>query len=149
MNIGADGRAGWQRDPRTASRSHAERNYEKTAEMEEDRMKIALPIAEGVLCMHFGHCEKFALVDIDAGGKKIVSRSDVDAPPHQPGLLPGWLAERGVGLVIAGGMGSRALGFFKQYNIQVITGAPAEAPEKVVADFLDNRLKTGSNVCDH
>ncbi len=112
-------------------------------------MKIALPIAEGVLCMHFGHCEKFALVDIDAGGKKIVSRSDVDAPPHQPGLLPGWLAERGVGLVIAGGMGSRAIDFFKQYNIRVITGAPAEAPEKIVADFLDNRLQTGSNVCDH
>ena len=28
-------------------------------------MKIAIPVADGKLCMHFGHCEKFALIDID------------------------------------------------------------------------------------
>lgn len=28
-------------------------------------MKIAIPMAGGQLCMHFGHCEQFALVDVD------------------------------------------------------------------------------------
>ena len=28
-------------------------------------MKIAIPLAAGRLCMHFGHCEQFALVDVD------------------------------------------------------------------------------------
>jgi len=34
-------------------------------------MKIAIPIAGGKLCMHFGHCEQFALIAADAKTKKI------------------------------------------------------------------------------
>ncbi len=112
-------------------------------------MKIAIPIADGKLCMHFGHCEMFALVDVDSDGKKIVSTSNVDAPPHEPGLLPRWLAEKGVNCVIAGGMGQRAVSLFRERGITVITGAPAEAPENVVMAFLENRLATGPNACDH
>ncbi len=66
-------------------------------------MKIAIPLADGRLCLHFGHCGHFALVDADPAEKKIVAREDVEAPPHQPGLLPAWLAERGATVVIAGG----------------------------------------------
>lgn len=112
-------------------------------------MKIAIPVAEGKLCMHFGHCEEFALIDVDSSGKKITATANVEAPPHQPGLLPKWLAEKGVTCVIAGGMGQRAVGLFNERGIQVITGAPAEAPEKIVTDFLNNALATGANVCDH
>jgi predicted Fe-Mo cluster-binding NifX family protein len=112
-------------------------------------MKIAIPMAEGKLCMHFGHCETFALVDVDSEGKKILSTSSVDAPPHEPGLLPRWLSEKGVKCVIAGGMGQRAVNLFNERGITVITGAPPEAPEKVVTDFLENRLATGPNACDH
>jgi hypothetical protein len=57
-------------------------------------MRVAIPICEGVLTMHFGHCEKFALVEVDPDLKAIVGTTMVDSPPHQPGLLPGWLAER-------------------------------------------------------
>ncbi|MCK7542001.1 MAG: hypothetical protein MZV63_69485 [Marinilabiliales bacterium] len=35
--------------------------------------------------------------------------------PHEPGLLPGWLAEKGVTDVIAGGMGQRAIGLFNSH----------------------------------
>lgn len=112
-------------------------------------MRIAVPLADGKLAMHFGHCQHFALVDVDDGEKKIVSRADVEAPPHQPGLLPPWLAERGVNLVLAGGMGHRAHGLFAEQGVQVIVGAPAETPEKLVTDYLKGTLATGENVCDH
>lgn len=112
-------------------------------------MKIAIPLAEGRLCMHFGHCETFALVDVDPAEKKIISTSNVEAPPHEPGLLPRWLAEKNVTCVIAGGMGQRAVGLFQERGITVITGAPPEPPEKVVTAFLENRLATGPNACDH
>ncbi len=112
-------------------------------------MKIAIPIADGKLAMHFGHCERFALLDVDEAQKKIVARNDVEAPPHQPGLLPPWLAERGVTTVLAGGMGQRALGLFAEQGIQVVIGAPAEAPETIVADYLGGTLVTGANLCDH
>jgi ATP-binding protein involved in chromosome partitioning len=112
-------------------------------------MRIAVPICEGLLSMHFGHCEKFALVDIDPETKTISGTTSVEPPPHEPGLLPGWLYERGVNLVIAGGMGKRAQDLFVQAGVNVITGASAANPESVVMDFLAGNLVTGANVCDH
>ena len=64
-------------------------------EQENKQMRIAIPLADGKLAMHFGHCERFALVDVDPTEKKILKREDIAAPPHEPGLLPKWLAERG------------------------------------------------------
>lgn len=112
-------------------------------------MKIAIPVAQGRLCMHFGHCEKFAMIDVNDSTKEIVSEKYLDAPPHQPGLLPGWLAEKGAQCIIAGGMGSRAQDLFSDFNIQVVTGAPAEPPRDVVESFLDDSLVLGQNACDH
>ncbi|NLF18973.1 MAG: ATPase, partial [Lentisphaerae bacterium] len=28
-------------------------------------MRLAIPIADGRLSLHFGHCESFALIDVD------------------------------------------------------------------------------------
>ena len=64
-------------------------------------MQIAVPIAEGQLARHFGHCAQFAVFEVDAENRHIVSEDVLDAPPHQPGLLPVWLKEHGVDLVIA------------------------------------------------
>jgi ATP-binding protein involved in chromosome partitioning len=112
-------------------------------------MKIALPIAAGQLCMHFGHCEQFMLVDVDMEAKKILGKSMLQPPPHEPGVLPRWLHEKGANVIIAGGMGQRAQQLFVQNGIQVIVGAPAESPEQLVNAFLQQTLKSGQNVCDH
>ena len=110
-------------------------------------MRIAIPVAGGKLAMHFGHCEEFALFDVEE--RRITRRETVAAPPHQPGLLPPWLGEKGVTLVIAGGMGQRALGLFAEQNIEVRVGAPGRSPEKIVDLYLRSELPTGKNVCDH
>jgi len=120
-----------------------------TTAKEGTSMKIAVPTANGVLCMHFGHCESFALIEVDDATRRITKREDVTAPPHQPGLLPPWLAERGVTVVIAGGMGQRAIDLFDRQGIRVIVGAPAQAPEELAQEYLAGRLKGGQNVCDH
>ena len=112
-------------------------------------MKIAIPLANGKLSQHFGHCERFALVDVDPAEKIILKREDIEAPPHQPGLLPSWLAERGATVIIAGGMEQRAHGLFIEHGIEVIVGAPADTPERLVGDYLAGTLQAGENVCDH
>jgi predicted Fe-Mo cluster-binding NifX family protein len=112
-------------------------------------MRIAIPLADGKLSMHFGHCEHFALVDVNPAEKKILKREDIEAPPHEPGLLPPWLAERGVTMIIAGGMGQRAQKLFAEQGIQVVVGASADTPERLVGDFLAGTLQSGENVCDH
>jgi len=112
-------------------------------------MKIAIPLADGKLTMHFGHCASLALIDVDLAGKTILKRSDVIPPPHEPGLLPPWLAERGVNMIIAGGMGQRAQGLFAAQDIQVFVGAAADTPEALVGHYLAGTLQTGANACDH
>jgi len=112
-------------------------------------MRIAIPLADGKLATHFGHCASFALVDVDPAKKIILKREDIDAPPHQPGLLPPWLAERGVNRILAGGMGQRAQDLFAAQGIQVTVGAPVETPEKLVTDFLSGTLTVSGNACDH
>jgi predicted Fe-Mo cluster-binding NifX family protein len=112
-------------------------------------MKIAIPLADGKLSLHFGHCEKFALVDVDPATQRILKREDVEAPPHQPGLLPAWLAERGANVIISGGMGQRAQGLFASQGIEVVIGAPADLPERLIEEYLAGTLQTGENVCDH
>ena len=59
-------------------------------------MRYAVPVIDGRLATHFGHCEHFALIDADETSKSIVRKELVASPGHQPGLLPVWLAEEGV-----------------------------------------------------
>lgn len=112
-------------------------------------MYIAIPIDNNKLDLHFGHCKKFALIEADLKEKKILSRNDIDAPPHQPGLLPSWLAQQGVNIVIAGGMGQKAKDLFGKCNIEVLIGAAQETPEKLVSGYLEGTLDLGENCCDH
>lgn len=112
-------------------------------------MRFAIPMIDGRLCAHFGHCERFALIDTDPAAKTIVGRQEVDAPEHQPGLLPGWLADRGADIVVAGGMGPRAQDLFAQRGIEVVIGVPSDDPETVVQSYLAGTLRTGENSCDH
>jgi len=112
-------------------------------------MKYAVPVNGGVMSPHFGHCEQFALFDVEEQSKEIIKKELVNSPGHQPGLLPEWLSEQGVSLVIAGGMGSRAQGLFQQNGIGVVLGTLESDPEKAVLSYLKGRLATGNNVCDH
>lgn len=112
-------------------------------------MRYAIPVSEGMVAQHFGHCEQFALIDADEQTKKILRKEIVSSPPHEPGLLPGWLAERGVSFVIAGGMGSRAQSLFAQERIGVIVGVVESDPEKALLSHLNGQLVAGANICDH
>ena len=112
-------------------------------------MKIAIPLADGRLAMHFGHCEQFALIDVDTERKEITGNTLETPPPHEPGLLPKWLHEQGANIIIAGGMGSRAQSLFQQNGIEVVVGAASDEPEKIVTAYLEGTLEAGANTCDH
>lgn len=110
-------------------------------------MRYAVPVAGGQLSPHFGHCEYFAFFDIE--DKKITNKETVPSPEHQPGLLPVWLAEQGATVIIAGGMGPRAVDLLHQNGIEVVLGAMETDPEQAVLSHLSGSLDTGDNVCDH
>jgi len=117
------------------------------ADKESKRMNIAIPIAQGRLAMHFGHCEQFALVEVDGGAVGEVRY--LTPPAHEPGVLPRWLHEQGADVIIAGGMGRRAQDLFAQNGIEVVVGAPAANPEELAAAYAAGTLESGQNICDH
>lgn len=110
-------------------------------------MRIAIPLANEKLCLHFGHCEAFGLYDIADG--KIIKTEKFNPPPHEPGLYPKLLKELGVNTIISGGMGGNAQMLFKAAGVQVVTGAAELNPIKLIEDYLNNRLIIGRNACDH
>jgi predicted Fe-Mo cluster-binding NifX family protein len=112
-------------------------------------MKIAIPVTNGKLSQHFGHCDSFVLIDVDMDKRQIERMTELASPPHHPGLLPPWLAEKSAELIIAGGMGQRAISMFAAQGIQVIIGAPVESPERLATDFIAGTLEVGQNACDH
>lgn len=112
-------------------------------------MRYAVPVSNSKLATHFGHCEHFALIDVDEATKAIVRKELVASPGHQPGLLPVWLAEEGVSAIIASGMGSRAQALFRENRIEVIIGALEDDPEQLVLHYIQGTLATGDNICDH
>lgn len=112
-------------------------------------MKFAIPLADGKLTTHFGHCKSFAFLTVEESSRKVLHQEEVDAPPHEPGLLPVWLHDRGITHVIAGGLGERAKDLLEQKNIRVVVGAPCLPPETLVQQFLSGDLKSGTNSCDH
>ena len=111
-------------------------------------MKIAIPVVEGLLSLHFGHCESFAILDVDVENKQILSNKEVTAPAHEPGVLPRWLGELDVNMIITGGMGLRAKDMFTARAIDVIVGATAQAPETIVKRYMEGALSSGENACN-
>ncbi len=114
---------------------------------EDSKMRIAIPLANGKLATHFGHCELFGIYDVENG--KIINKQMMTPPPHEPGVIPRFLNEQGVNKIIAGGMGQRAIQFFNDYGIEVIIGAPVKDPETLIEEYLNGTLQLGENVCSH
>ena len=110
-------------------------------------MKFAVPLANGKLTEHFGHCQEFALIEV--AENEILDKQILVPPPHEPGILPNWLHELGADVIIAGGMGQRAISLFNEKGIKVITGAPPLDPDELVKRYLNHTLVSGGNVCDH
>lgn len=109
---------------------------------------IAIPVNDqGILDAHFGHCKFFILLHIQ--DKEIVSQEKVTPPPHEPGVLPRWLAEQGATDVIAGGMGQRAIQIFNQQGVNVFVGAPQRSAVELAEGFLKETISFAANYCDH
>jgi ATP-binding protein involved in chromosome partitioning len=128
----------------------AEQNIDnKTDSKGARRMRIAVPLTSGRLSPHFGHCEQFAVLDVDTDSRDITREQFVQPPGHQPGVLPQWLSGLNVDLIIASGMGQRAQQLFRQNNIDVVIGAPDSTPQELVTQYLAGQLQSGPNICDH
>jgi predicted Fe-Mo cluster-binding NifX family protein len=112
-------------------------------------MKIAIPHENGRLHGHFGGCREFAVVQVDAEKRVTLNTDVLPAPEHKPGAFPRWLREQGVEVVIAGGIGHRALANFAHHGITVRAGAADASVEQLVAAYLNGQLTVTPDGCEH
>ena len=109
-------------------------------------MKIAVATEGGMVAQHFGRCPEYTLIEL-AGGS-VIDEKVIPNPGHEPGFLPGYLADMGINCIIAGGMGPRAQSLFEEENIETFIGITGPV-KKVIEDYLSGDLQTGVSSCDH
>jgi predicted Fe-Mo cluster-binding NifX family protein len=110
-------------------------------------LKIAIPVAGGLVCPHFGGADAFAVFTADPSSRTVGGREDFRPPAHERGVFPAWLHSLGVSTVLAEGMGGRAVAMLSSYGIEVVMGASGDDPAALVADYLKGDLVTSGEAC--
>jgi predicted Fe-Mo cluster-binding NifX family protein len=108
-------------------------------------MIIAISVDGDQISMHFGRCEKYVLFDIKNG--KIIDRKEIKTPSHKPFFIPKFLAERGVEILITGGIGPRAINLFKELNVKVISGVEGRTDD-VIKRYLEGEIDENLEPCE-
>ncbi|NLM29337.1 MAG: dinitrogenase iron-molybdenum cofactor biosynthesis protein [Methanomicrobiales archaeon] len=109
-------------------------------------MRIAIAMDGNQVSGHFGHCEGYAIFDVE--DSIIYRRDDLPSPGHEPGRLPVFLAEHKIDLIIAGGMGPKAIALFHQNGIDVLLGVSGNV-DYIAQDYIAGRLSPGVSTCHH
>ena len=101
---------------------------------------------ESVVSPHFGRCPHYILADVE--GQEVQAVQAVDNPyygQHAPGQVPGFIHSQGVHVMLTGGMGRRAIGFFEQYGIEAVTAASGTV-RHALERYLGGQLR-GAQPC--
>ena len=110
-------------------------------------MKIAVTYENGNVFQHFGHTQAFKIYETD--GKQILRSEVVSTDGQGHGALSTFLAERGIDVLLCGGIGGGAQMALKDAGIKLYGGVSGNADDQVQA-FLDGALAYNANVrCDH
>lgn len=110
-------------------------------------MVIGIPTLSGKLSPHFGHCRTFSLVHVNAE-REIAKTVEHETGEYERGMLPDWLYNMGVNVVIAGGIGERARTRMRSMGMDVVCGAPVAPVEEVALAYLSGDLQITDNFCD-
>lgn len=103
------------------------------------KKKIAMPTKNNKLFAQFNQCSQFVIFTIDDNNNK---RQDLFHTDLQPGLIPYWLAKKGVTDVIVNCIDTNAINKLNQFKIDVFVGVNSFDPELLVEEFLDGTLET-------
>ncbi len=107
-------------------------------------MKIAVASEKGNVSGHFGHCEGFYIFEVE--NEEVKDTEFVENPGYKPGFLPNFLNDKGINVIISGGMGGGAIDIFNSHNIEVIIGSEGKTVD-AINKYLRGELKSTGSVC--
>lgn len=109
--------------------------------------KIAIPTNDGALWPHFGKAPQVTIVTVEDG--KVTETVVLDAPEHEHGAMPRFIAAQGCTDVLCGGLGGGAVNMLNQLGIQVHAGAPAIPIAELLSQYLGGTITYGDGTCHH
>ncbi len=112
-------------------------------------MKIAVPTAETkTLDSHFGHCEFYLIYTIE--NNKISNIEKLESPQTCgcKSNIAYILAEKGVSVMLVGGIGQGAINVLNSVGIDVIRGCSGNTDE-LVNNFIQGKIIDSGNTCSH
>jgi predicted Fe-Mo cluster-binding NifX family protein len=110
-------------------------------------MRYAIPVSHGRLSPHFGQSTQFMLIDTSDG--HVTGKETISVEAHMCGSISRLLADRGVNVVLAGGMGLSPMLAFDRDGIEVVSGVAETNPEKAVLAHLNGTLVSGKDICEN
>lgn len=103
---------------------------------------------DGEVSAHFGRCPYYTLVRVEGSEIKGVEvAGNPNFQSHVPGAMPAFIRDLGADVILAGGMGPRAVQLFQSYGIEAATGAVGRVGA-VLDAYLDGRIR-GTAPCNH
>ncbi len=109
--------------------------------------KIAIPTNNGVLWPHFGKAPQVTIVTVVDG--KVTETIVLEAPEHEHGAMPRFIAAQGCTDVLCGGLGGGAVNLLNQLGIQVHAGAPSLPIQELLSQYLGGTIIYGDGTCHH
>ncbi len=104
-----------------------------------EKMRIAVASEHEQVFQHFGHTPEFTIFDVDE--KRITAERIEPAGAAGHGALAGFLADRGVGILICGGIGGGAQMALAEAGIRLVAGVRGGVRPAVEA-YLNGTLVT-------
>ena len=109
-------------------------------------MIIAVTYENGQIFQHFGHSESFKIYETE--GNNIVRAEVIGTDGAGHSALAAVLKDKGVDVLICGGIGNGAVTALSEAGIDVYSGADGEADAAVEA-YLNGDLTSAGVNCDH
>ncbi len=110
-------------------------------------MKVAVTYQDGDVFQHFGHTETFKIYEVE--GDKIISSEVIGTEGEGHSGLAGFLKNKGVDVLICGGMGGGAKTALAAQGIEFYPGVSGNADMAVEA-FLRKELQYNAETeCNH
>ena len=106
----------------------------------ETSLKIAIPMADGGFCEHFGGAGEFLILEGVPEQGRVTARRRLAAPEHQPGALPRWLATQQVDVVVVSAIGERALIMLAEAGIETRLAVEGMGASELAVACLQGRL---------
>ncbi len=110
--------------------------------------KIAIPMSQDRPTSHFGGADSFLFLEMNEETGSIDSKEKLAPPPHERGVFPRWLKQKGVDAIIAGGMGPRAQTMFSGFGIDLAFGLDENSdPESLAKAYFKGELPKQAAPC--